>query len=81
MISAHLNDGPMDDQYLVVDRYSFVVARPASRLSLLVEEGTDPFISIKEGRYEVRRTIDPPYDAVPHDLSGTVEFDWKGWSS
>lgn len=75
MIEAHLNGGPMDDQYITLERPSFHVAR-RPRLSL---QETDPsaHVTIERGSYAMRR--DSLGQPVPHSLSNVVEFDWQGW--
>lgn len=75
VIKAHLNGGPKDDQRVAVDRDEFLVAgteRPS-----LMQMDESMMVTIKKGTYKMRR--DFVGNPVPHDLTGFVEFDWKGW--
>jgi hypothetical protein len=74
-IQAHLNGGPRDDTYIVVERDEFVVARQ-ERFTLSTANANDPVL-FRTGRYRMR--LDSNGDRVPHDLAGTVEFDFQGW--
>ncbi len=78
-ISAHLNGGPKDDQYMVVQYAPLWVAKYQSLLpwSMSQTESSAMDPSIKKGIYDIR--LDDLGQPVPHDLTGTVEFDWKGW--
>lgn len=79
MIRAHLNGGPRDDGTVTVEHNVFYVAgapRPM-HLGLLDHEATAAE-SFRYGTYRLR--LDGLGQPVPHDLTGTVEFQWEGWS-
>ncbi len=73
-VDAHLNGGPRDDEYVVVEGYELRVARMERLSADPVDTDAVPY---KVGRYEARR--DSNGDLVPHDLAGAVEFDFVGW--
>lgn len=66
-VTAHLNDGPMDDQTMVVRDWIFYVDA-ANRRQVTAVRGT----------YEVRRNFagDPVADSLT-----AYAFDWRGWES
>jgi hypothetical protein len=78
-VPAHLNGGPKDDQYLVVEHDELRVSqfRPVNLFALVADEHGPITTSITQGAYRMRR--DSLQQPVPRDLTGTIEFDWQGW--
>lgn len=78
IIKAHLNGGPNDDAYMVVDSTVIYVAG-WRRASLTVPDSTSGpvVLDYRNGSYRMRRdAYDQP---VPHNLAGVIEYDWAGW--
>lgn len=77
-VTAHLNGGPQDDVVICLPHAGpFMVGKAPS---MNVEEimATTGVITLRHGRYTMRR--DFLGEPVPHDLSGAVEYDWRGWT-
>ena len=76
MIHAHLNGGPLDDQYVVLESIVFWVARTPKQFAWGLPEESIP-MAVQKGHYGIR--LDSNGMPVPHSLNGEAEFDWKGW--
>lgn len=67
----------MDDKYMVVERTEVYVARQPRIKIPSLDEIPDRAVTSGTGSYRMR--LDGLGQRVPHDLTGTVEFDWQGW--
>ena len=79
-VQLHLNGGPRDDEYVTHWQEVLEVAvAPDMRVPLLLPSVPDVTPPVRRGRYVVR--TDSNGERVPHDLTGVVEADWKGWDT
>lgn len=74
--NAHLNGGPMDDEYIAVQGLDLRVRR-LEPLNLQELPAEPTVLGFREGAYRPRLT--ELGHRVPHDLYGTEEWDWVGW--
>jgi len=77
VIRAHLNGGPRDDQYVAVPCDVFYIPGLPAGFQPFAEQTSCDFSFPKTGAYRARSGWFG--DPVPHDLAGTLEFDWQGW--
>jgi hypothetical protein len=80
-IVAHFNGGPYDDQEMAVfcDSWRVAVLRTPPNIGILptaMHVAMETYVH--EGEYHMRR--DFLGEPVPHDLTGAIDFDWKGFT-